>query len=305
MAREDLKSLGLKSMNAAELRLVPERELRACFKEPREGDFELAQLDEVILAAAYRWSRFILRAGGALLADQALMGLFHDRKAGKTGSQGLVDTSVPASSDIVGLIDRDLVDVVLGNAPEASEQRDLAFSVASRVLEVPPGSPMEASMALLRARPDLMPSEQELSIYEHRLLSATYDEIVERGFYKARRALIQDLGLSSREAQELVSLSRMVMAGSIEIDQETERKVQSDRLERLMAEAREAMDQRLELAAIKERNRLLGLTDRPPQDTQKEIMDVIATVVESQEGGSRGSSGGSYTPTFDIVPEDG
>ena len=47
-----------------------------------------------------------------------------------------------------------------------------------------------------------------------------------------------------------------------------------------MDNAHQSLDTRMELASIKERNRLLGLTDRPPKDTTKEIMDVIAHVSE-------------------------
>lgn len=169
---------------------------------------------------------------------------------------------------------------VTGSETELGEIREL-YGLVRRDLRLSRGS-LEWHLVDDFTDPErwreAVPSREVLEAFEYKFLEMVYEQMVRRGQVGARRDVMREFRLSPREAQEVVLTARYAMTQGVDLDQETERKIQSQRLEKLMERAETEMDLRLALAAIKERNRLLGLTDRPPENVMKDIHDVIARV---------------------------
>lgn len=172
-----------------------------------------------------------------------------------------------------------------GDEKTLQHYRDVytAAALALRITRTPQLNAVLDDFTDPRRYQDAMPSQECLEAFEYGLLEAIYDAIVEHGQTQARRDLEEHFQMGPHEAQEMVSTARFAMTAAIELDQETERKIQSERLERLASKAARESDDRLVLATIKERSRLLGLTDRPPENSMQQIADVIAKVSADED----------------------
>lgn len=280
-----LASLARASQSSKDTILVAPRESEDVFREVYRGSkprqFTLEDTETVRISSLYRILRYILRSLGQLSRDESLSDKLREiyRSSGAPLlMSGAIDPSIRGALSIkkaLECIKRPSL-VPLSGASNELQVLSRIYYIAAKELG------LDQAIVSLFTDPehcwDALPTASDVTDYEMELMESVYETLIQEGITGARKKLQISFNMGTSEAYEIVSTARYVISQSIDIDQETERKIQSDRLERMSASARESLDTRMELASMKERNRLLGLTDRPPKDTTKEIMDVIANV---------------------------
>lgn len=278
---------GLTSAQLESLFEVSEAEL-VRMEGTRTHNFE--DLGGMRLLVFYRMVRMIAREMNQMGREEPLVS-FLDRYEPKRTRFARVDGGGSGMQRALAVQAREMslegvsIYPVTGSEGELESLREL-YRMARKVLRLPMDS-LEWHLVEDFTDPgrwrEAVPTREVLEAFEYALLESIYEEMVKRGQVGARRRVMLDLKVTPWEAQDLVLTARYAMTQGVELDQETERKIQSHRLEKLAARAEEEMDHRLALAAIKERNRLLGLTDRPPENVMKDIHDVIARVANDAE----------------------
>lgn len=223
----------------------------------------------------YRLTRHIGRCLGMISRDEPVVSLLNkDNNHFKLVSNQVygADSLLRHSKEIRGVVRSSLrLPVIPRNEDDLAIYEQL-YTYSSSALRIT--DPLSRDFSCDKWFRRAVPHTFELENYEYRLLKRIFDSVVDDGQLRAIDSLINE-GFLPMEAQELVATSRLVMTVAVELDQETERKIQGERLERIASAANKDMDYRLELAAVKERSRLLGLTDRPPESTMQDIVSLI------------------------------
>lgn len=118
------------------------------------------------------------------------------------------------------------------------------------------------------------PGRSVLLAWERLLVEQTLDLIVHAGPLYAKDELFKLHGLQVHEIQSLLKIARIASKTYTEGDIEEHRSIMVLRLESLLERAKEALDTRSEMHAIKQLSIILGLSKADPEDA---VEDFIAT----------------------------
>ena len=119
------------------------------------------------------------------------------------------------------------------------------------------------------------PSRVQMMTWESLLVDETLDNIVRDGMPKANRLLQDRYGYQSIEAQQFLKMAKAKAAYLASGDSEEDRGVMILRLEDAARRARESLDIRAELAALKNLAIVQGLSRVDPQDAMSDFVSIV------------------------------
>lgn len=122
------------------------------------------------------------------------------------------------------------------------------------------------------------PSRVQIMTWETLLVDETLELIVQQGVPKATNILKDKYGLASLEVQQLIKMARAKASHMASGDSEEDRGLMILRLEDAARRARESLDIRAELAALKNLAVVQGLSRVEPQDAMSDFIDIVKTV---------------------------
>lgn len=129
----------------------------------------------------------------------------------------------------------------------------------------------------------LWPSRTQIIAWEELLIEETTQSYIEDGYQHTRHHLRDEHGLTKHEVTALIKIARTHTRVRTDGDIEEERSLHILRLENLARRAKEALDLRTELAAMKQIAQVVGLGRTDPEDTLKDFMSVIDSVSKDDD----------------------
>ncbi|MFG0317742.1 MAG: hypothetical protein ACF8XB_10750 [Planctomycetota bacterium JB042] len=161
-----------------------------------------------------------------------------------------------------------------------------ALDIVVRLLGIERGSTENPQQGFLGLRyvldPETVraswPTRWEVMAFEFHLIEEVLEELTAHGVQAARRKLRDKYWLVDREVSGLVALARSAAAGRVQADLEELRALMVLRLEDLAERARDSLDTRVELNALKQLAIVQGLSKTEPEDAVRDFVDVVAKV---------------------------
>jgi hypothetical protein len=139
----------------------------------------------------------------------------------------------------------------------------------------------------------LWPTPHDLMAFEHQLVRHLTDLTLKRGRLRAHRYLTDKVGLLQDEADATLAMSLATFKALGKVDADVERGIAIARAEDAARRAREALDIKNEVAALKLHAAVVGLTREAPSDRDRDdkadLLDAIFRV--AQEDGAPGARG--------------
>jgi len=155
------------------------------------------------------------------------------------------------------------------------------LSTFLRLDETDYGPPALPYLLQTPPNPKNWPDLYRLQEYEIHLVGEVLDILLDKGTRNAKDHLREVLSLRDHEINNVIRLAKIESRRRMEHDIEEERAILSMRLEDLIHRAREALDMRVELGAIKQLAIVQGVTRAEPDDAMSEFANVIRKVANS------------------------
>ena len=131
------------------------------------------------------------------------------------------------------------------------------------------------------------PDPAVLYVYEGLLVDDILDTIIQHGQTIARKLMIERHGFRPHEIRGLMRLAKLEARDRMEADIEEDRAVLSMRLESLIERARQSLDLRVELGALKQLAIVQGVTRSEPEDVTSAFVNVIKKVSNESDNHPR------------------
>ena len=128
------------------------------------------------------------------------------------------------------------------------------------------------------------PSRYEIINFENQLIRQTAARVIDHSQFEVLDWLGAQHGLNSDESQAMLKMARTVIRKTHEADIEDDRGLMIARLEDVARRAREAMDIRAEIAALKQMSIVLRLGDGEKDPTMAMFTQIIQTVDKERSG---------------------
>ena len=118
------------------------------------------------------------------------------------------------------------------------------------------------------------PSVQQILFWESSMIEWTVDSLANTGSLRTKERLIRTHGLMSNETGSLIRLAHHSAREQTQMDIEDQRGIMVLRLEGAAGRARESLDIRAELAALKTLGIVQGLSRQDPEDAMTEFVKI-------------------------------
>ncbi len=125
---------------------------------------------------------------------------------------------------------------------------------------------------------DNWPDFTLLAQYEAVLIDEVLGELLDKGVRGATSELLRTQGITEHECRGLIKLAKFESRTRMDSEVEDDRAIISMRLEDLIARARQGLDMRVEIAAIKQLSIVQGVTRAEPEDALTEFARVVKKV---------------------------
>ena len=122
-----------------------------------------------------------------------------------------------------------------------------------------------------------------LFVYEGLLVDDILETMIQNGQHRARRLLVEQHGFKPHEIAGLLKLAKLEARDRMEADIEEDRAILTIRLEELIERAKESLDLRVELGALKQLAIVQGVTRAEPEDPASAFVKVIKKVANEAQ----------------------
>lgn len=126
--------------------------------------------------------------------------------------------------------------------------------------------------------PNNWPDAMLIAQYETVLVDEVLEQLLDKGVRKATSELLRTQGINDHETRGLIRLAKYESRVRMESELEDDRAIISMRLEDLIHRARQSLDMRVEIAAIKQLSIVQGVTRAEPEDALTEFARVVKKV---------------------------
>ncbi|MCP4897902.1 MAG: hypothetical protein GY906_13095 [bacterium] len=127
------------------------------------------------------------------------------------------------------------------------------------------------------------PSRLQILAWEEIVVEETFKCMTEVGQSGAEEFLQDTYGLRPFEVNSIIKLAKSRARSKLENDLEEDRAVMVFRLEELARRAKDGLDLRVELGALKQMALVMGLGRTDPEDSLRDFIDVVARVSDGEK----------------------
>jgi len=137
------------------------------------------------------------------------------------------------------------------------------------------------------------PSIYHILGFEQELIGLVVGQLIDRGEQPARQWLAQHHGLTPFEVTGMMRMAKAELVTRSDNDVRVERAVMAARLDSLADRARDDLNLRVELLALKQMSAVLGITRTAPEDENAEMVRIVDSVAKEDDRRSLPVSGHS------------